>query len=447
MLTMLLLLLSLALLAPAQDAPAAVVFRGVTVIDVRNGERTAERTVVVSGERIVAAGDGSLDAPEGIVVEAQGLFMIPGLWDMHVHATSSLRFPELFVANGVTGVRDMFTMGDVKAVESRYVNGSALGPRVVGAGRILDGEQPFWPGSLEAKDADQGRAAVSELRADGASFIKVYSKLAPDTYRAIAAEAREQGIPFAGHVPSAVRAMEAARLGQKSIEHLSGVLAGCSTEEQRILSGELGYQERARLALETFDEERAATLFAAFAEHSTWHCPTLTVLRSIAHLDDADFVADERIRHLPSFWKDIWNPSNDWRFQSYTEQDWDSARAGWRKSLEVVGALHAAGVPLLAGTDCANPYCFPGFSLHDELGLFVEAGLTPLEALRTATWNPAVFLGLQDDLGAVEAGRLADLVLLARDPLEDIANTRSIVGVVANGRWIDADRVRALIGE
>ena len=443
MLSLVLLTLSTAGVPPVQDpappAPGRLVLRDVTVIDVRAGERREHRTVTIEGGRVLSVeelGGEPVPPPPGTeVVLGEGRFVIPGLWDMHVHMLTSPRFPELFLAHGVTGVRDMFGLEPVAPLRARLESGELLGPRMAGAGRILDGNPPYWPGSLVARDAAEGRAAVAELSL-GSDFVKVYSRLSREAYFAIAEECRGRGFPFDGHVPWGVRAREAALAGQRCIEHLSGVIEGCSTEEERMVETGLTRSGRLRLALDTYDPARAAELCALFRERGTWHCPTLTVLRALGSLDDPEFTADPRLESLPPFWKGVWDPRQDRRFQAYEAEDWALARETFAKSLELVGLLHAAGVPLLAGTDCANPYCFPGSGLHDELELLVRAGLTPADALRAAIWNPAVFLGRSAELGTVEAGKLADLVVLDADPLADIGHVRAVWGVVRGGRWL-----------
>lgn len=435
---------------PQSESPP-IVISDVTVIDVTGGVPSKGRTVVIRADRIVAieASEG-FTAPEGArLVNGTGRFLIPGLWDMHVHMTFSPRFTDLYIANGVTGIRDMFSPGGLDAVKNLIRDGTRVGPRIISAGRIVDGPDPVWPGSVEVKNPEDGRAAVTRVKEEGSDFVKVYSKLGKESFLAIAAEAKRQGIPFAGHVPHVVTVAEASDAGQKSIEHLTGVLAACSPDEERFLkrgAGALGRTERNRLALESYSEERAQALFAKLKANGTWQCPTLVVLRSIAHLDDPEFTNDPRVEYV-EFMKTMWNPQSDFRFKTFTDEDWEWAKKVYRKSVEIIGAMHRAGVPIIAGTDTANPYCFPGFSLHDELQLFVEAGLTPLEALRTATSNPAKYLGMEKTHGPIAVGKAADLVLLDANPLEDIRNTTKIAAVVAAGRLFTSEDLAKLRGK
>ncbi len=251
-------------------------------------------------------------------------------------------------------------------------------------------------------------------------------------------------------MPLSVTASEAAAAGQKSIEHLTGVLLACSTAEAALTKERLEASRsadramlstlnraRSRRLLETFDEKKAAALFRRFVRHGTWHTPTLTALRVLAYADDESLTGDPRLKYIPPFVRREWNPRDDFRFRNRNAEDVTNARLMYRKNIELVGAMHRAGVKILAGTDLGNPYLLPGFSLHDELGLLVKAGFTPLEALQAATRNPAEFLGLLDSLGTVEEGKLADLVLLGADPLAAIANTQKIEAVIVGGRLID----------
>jgi imidazolonepropionase-like amidohydrolase len=294
---------------------------------------------------------------------------------------------------------------------------------------------------------------VIKIKEQGFDFVKVYSLLPREAYFAIADEAKKQGLPFAGHVPYSVSAGEASDAGQKSIEHLTGILAACSSREAELRKGfEDAYSNPppgqrlpspartrplTRMMLETFNSEKASTLFARLKRNHTWQCPTFTVLRSGAFINDPDFRNDPRLKYIPPQMKAFWDPTTDFRFKERTAEDFALSRLVFKKHIELVGMMHRAGVEFLAGTDVSNPYCFPGFSLHDELALLVQAGLSPMDALQAATLKPARFRGEENELGTVEKGKIADLVLLEANPLEDIRNTTKIDSVVLNGRLLD----------
>jgi hypothetical protein len=196
-------------------------------------------------------------------------------------------------------------------------------------------------------------------------------------------------------------------------------------------------------ALETYDEKKAADLVARFVKNQTWQCPTLTVLRSNAYLGDEHFRQDGRLRYIPRQMQQRWS----FRIANRSGSDNALAKRVLQKQFEIVGAMQKAGVPILAGTDTGNPFCFPGFSLHDELALLVIAGLTPVEALRSATLNPAKFFGLDQTLGTIEQGKIADLVLLDANPLSNIRNTQRINAVVSNGRLFDRKALDKMLSE
>jgi imidazolonepropionase-like amidohydrolase len=441
----------------------SLAFTHVTVVDVLGGSLRPDVLVIIQGNRITAVADsGRAPIPLNThVIDARGKYLIPGLWDMHVHAVSPRNrttFMPLFVANGVTGVREMF--GTVALVrDARAGRNGGIGPRVVGSGHILDGAAPFWPGSVAVGTADAARHAVDSLHQAGADFIKVYGLLSREVFFAAAERARELGIPFAGHVPESVSAAEASDAGQRAIEHLSGVLRSCSTREENLrVEMEQAIAEHDRnvllaalrntsmAALATYDDEKCAALIARFARNGTWHAPTLTVRRGRAFLDDTVLTNDARLRYMLPAIRAGWLPGENPRNRVSPVEMADRKRL-YQKELELVALLHRAGVPILAGTDTPNPYALPGFGLHDELALLVAAGLTPLEALRTATLNPARFLGALDSLGTVAPGKLADLVLLDADPLVDIANTQRIAAIVVNGQLVDSATRRRLLAE
>ena len=294
-------------------------------------------------------------------------------------------------------------------METRDGDRELLGPCIVAAGPLVDGPEPTFPDlSIAVADEAEGRRAVVMLKRRGADFVKVYSLLPRAAYFAIADEAKQQGIPFAGHVPDSVNAGEASDAGQKSIEHLSGILLACSTREAELRDALLEARAKSDAASllralhdiqtigkQTYSDDKAEKLFSRFAQNQTWQVPTLTTARG-------------------------------------------------PNAFNLVAAMRRAGVRFMAGTDAPNPWAYPGVSLHEELNLLVRAGLTPMEALQTATINPAIYLGLQDSLGTVEKGKVADLVLLEANPLEDISNTRKISGVVIRGKLIGKQGLREM---
>ena len=459
------LLLALAQSLSAQGRASALVIRGTSVIDVVTGAVAANRTIVVEDTRITRVGGAALAIPAGArVIDGRGTFAIPGLWDMHAHVSvwdMEQTVMPLNVANGVTGLREMFSeIGYAKRVRAEIAAGALVGPRFVFSGNIVDGFPPTRPGEVVVRTPEQGRRAVDSLADAGAEFIKVYSLLDSASFDAIAERAKARGIPIAGHVPMSVSALHAAQMGQRTTEHLEGVSAGCSREEPDIVRGRVAWL-RARISdsanaatlmsemrsghaamRRSFDQKRCDALLQRLAALGLWQVPTLGVLRAISRLGDPALVRQERLRYLIAPVRQMWEMIG--ADTSFTR---DTSGRAFNRDVErrIVGRMAALGVPVLAGTDSPNPFTYPAFGLHDELELLVEAGFTPLRALRTATINPARFFAATDTLGAIAAGKVADLVLLNANPLRDIRNTRGIHTVVANGKPFDRPTLDAML--
>jgi imidazolonepropionase-like amidohydrolase len=450
------LLWACALVAAQSASPSVLIIHDVTVIDATGAPAQTHRTVIVRDgkiEEIGSSAEGMGGKLAGVHVDGSGKFLIPGLWDMHVHMVFGDWFPRgkevtlpLFIANGVTGVRDMGGELEVLQQWRKEISaGTLIGPRMVISGPMLDGPQPRFPSSIAIKTPEDGRRAVDDPKRRGADFIKLQSLIPREAVFAIAEEARKQGISFVGHVPDSVRASEASNAGQKSFEHLIGVFEGSSPLEDEFLKG----SKTEGKFLSTYDPARAAALFALLAKNQTWQCPTLVWERGGNLIDQTDFAHDTRAKYAPAYWKDVtWKRFTEEIVHDFNTDDLATRKLFVEKELEVVNAMHRAGIEFLAGTDTPpGVYVFPGFSLHEELQRFVAAGFTPMEALQTATLNPAKFLGMDDRLGTIEKGKLADLVLLDANPLEDIRNTQKIAAVVVNGRYLSrADLDEMLAG-
>lgn len=443
-----------------------LVIRHVALIDMISAAPRLDMDVVVEGERITAIRK-SRSAPVPLharLVEARNKFLIPGLWDMHVHVADAKTFFPLFVANGVTGVRDMgMDLEKLKTWREGVRSGSMVGPHIVLSGPILDGPHTILPGlALVVTRPEEARETVYDLKGQNVDFIKVYNFLSRDTYFAIAEEAKKDHLPFAGHVPISVSAMEAADAGQHSIEHLTGVLLNCSTEEAKLRAEIQKAVEDKRFSpafvnrllfsspppqlSETFSESKARRLFADFVRNETWQVPTLVVLRAISYGNDRDFQEKQREKLayvLPRIRED-WSRAH---FHGRSAAEDIAREKLFQKELELVGDMSHAGVPIMAGTDTPNPYVFAGFSLHDELALLVQAGLTPFEALKSATFNPAKYLGLLKSAGTIEVGKEADLVLLEDDPLVDIRNIVKIAAVVIGGKVFERRDLDSMLDE
>jgi imidazolonepropionase-like amidohydrolase len=439
----------LAMVTAFCQQPTPIAITHVTVINPGTSSVEANRTVVITGDRITSVSDAAKVQPpkDARVIDATGQYLIPGLWDMHVHSVFGDWFPggrdiilPLFIANGVTGVRDMG--GEVSVLmawRKEIASGKLIGPRMVISGPMLDGYLPNgklrFPSSIPVKTPADAIAAVDSLKKQGVDFIKVQSEISHDAYLAAAAEAHKQGLPIVGHVPDKVRLREVVDAGQTSVEHLMGIFEGCSTEEDKFIQG----KGNLKLLLSTQDEQRCDALIKLLTQHQTWQVPTLAWQRGGEFLDQPDPKRAPLDKYVPAYWREVtWRRFTDEMMPDLLKDPLALRRDYFARNLQIVAAMHRAGVPFMAGTDTApGVYIMPGFSLHDELANFVEAGFTPGEALQTAASNPAKFLGTQANQGSVESGKVADLVLLKANPLTDIRNTQKISAVVTRGRLLD----------
>lgn len=444
-------------MAQSNLVPSTAVITHVTVINPGTSSIRKDQTVVIAGDHIVAVTEAAKYQPAKNVrvIDGTGQYLIPGLWDMHVHAAFGDWFPggrqiilPLFIANGVTGVRDMG--GDVPVLmqwRKEIATNQIIGPRMVISGPMLDGYLPDgklrFPSSVPVTTTESAVAAVDSLKNQGVDFIKVQSVISRDAYLAAASEAHKQGLPIVGHVPDKVRLKEVVEAGQKSIEHLMGIFEGCSTEEDKFIQG----QGNLKLLLTTQDQPRCDVLIKLLVQNQTWQVPTLAWQRGGTFLDQRDLKHQPLDKYVPAYWRDVtWKRFSDQMMPDLLRDPLSLRREYFADNLKMVGAMHHAGVPFMAGTDAApGVYIMPGFSLHDELANLVEAGFTPMEALQTATSNPAKFLGIESSLGSIEPGKIADLVLLRADPLVDIQNTQKISAVIANGRTFDRESLDNLL--
>jgi len=429
--------------------PTQIAITDVTVINPRSESMQPHSIVVINGNRITFVSRSAAVplAKNTRVIDGRGQFLIPGLWDMHVHSAFGDWFPggreiilPLFIANGVTGVRDMG--GDIPVLfawRREIADGGIVGPHMIISGPMLDALLPNgklrFPSSIAVTTPQSAVAAVDSLQAQGVDFIKVQSVISRDAYLAAAAEAHKIGLPIVGHVPDKVRIGETIAAGQKSIEHLMGSFEGCSTKEDTFIAG----QGDLKLLLSTQDRRLCAALILKLADSQVWQVPTLAWQRGGTFLDQRDPKHEPLDKYVPAYWRDVtWKHFTDEMMPGLQHDPLELRRKYFAANLQMVGAMHRAGVPFLAGTDTApGVYIMPGFSLHDELANLVEAGFTPMESLRTATSGPAKFLGLENSYGSVEAGKVADLVLLSANPLDDIHNTKKITAVIVNGRLLD----------
>ena len=428
---------------PQESAPpATTAFVGVSVVPMDTERVLRDHTVLVEGERIVAVApaDG-LAVPEGAtVVDGTGRYLMPGLADMHVHTWYADELT-LFVANGVTTVRNMFGGPVHLTWRERIAAGDLLGPTIVTAGPIVDGDPPYWPGSRVVKTAEDARAAVQEHVDAGYDFVKVYERLQPEPYRALVEAAHAAGLTVHGHVPAAVGMESVLAAGQRTVEHMFGWEMWLQTSGSPF-EGKEDLPSRF-CSWEHLDWERAEQAAQRFREAGAWSCGTLTVMRHWITVDELEqTLATPELRYLPRA------AISTWRTMVPNQAGMIApARAARGPRTELTRILHEAGVRMLLGTDQGNPFVVAGFAVHEELEHLFEAGLSPYEALRTGTVEAAACLEAGDEFGRVAAGLRADLLLLDANPLEDVANASRIAGVMLRGRWLPRTELDALLEE
>jgi len=435
MLRVLLLVLLSSTVHPALLCQERIAIANATVID-GNDHAPRKATVLIEGTKIagIVASGGKL--PDGYQrVDAKGKFLIPGLWNNNLYgsfADGQAHFAELLAA-GITTIRDMGApLDDIVRLRAATASAAIVGPRVFIAEPLMEGPTPVQLGRIvDLFSEQQARDEVRTLKQHGVDYVEVDTTLTPELYWAIADETRRQGLPLVGHIPAKISAWDLPKVGQTDVEHLGGrffnILVACSSDEdffmQQLASTydeilrslndkkpivkpqfKADFDER---LLRTFDDHKAQRLFRLYAGHAIAQTPTLCVLHT------------------------LWDTNKE--RDHLTDRDMEFGQKVFAKDLEIVGAMKRAGVPILAGTD--GPYAEGGDALHMELQFLVEAGLTPLEALQAASRDAARAVGVSHEVGTIDVGKTADLVLLDADPLQDISNTKKIDSVVLHGHF------------
>jgi len=414
----------------------------VTAIDVDRGTARPDLTVLVDGSRIAAIGPAATTPTPSTasIIDARGKYLIPGLWDMHVHTAvpTGRQLLGLYVANGVTGVRDMGgDFATIRRWRREIAAGALVGPRIIAAGPYLEGR--FSPiAHIEVHTPDDARRAVDSLASLGVDFVKVHSALPRETFFAAARAARARHLALAGHLSRNVTVEEASDSGQRSLEHLLGFVNVCTPAESVAFAA---IDPLRRIVFNTCTSRDQRSVYAHLARNGTWVTPTLAAGWEFAVLPKHEVPGDSLSRFvsdsLRAFIVGIFDPP------PALPPDGDVlGRRMFVKRRQLIRALHDAGVPLLAGTDAPMRNVPPGFGLHEELSELTRSGLTPIAALRAATLEPARYFGATDSLGTIAVGKLADLVLLDADPRTDIDNARRIAAVLTRGRVYD----RAALG-
>jgi len=396
-------------------------------------------------------------APAGAeVVDGSGRYAIPGLWDMHVHLWYQENLFPMFLAYGVTGLRDMGSdLSQVNQWRKDISSGRLPGPRIETCGPGVDGfpsTDPKFP-VVVVRTAKEARETYDRLDNLNVDFIEVLSTLPREAYFALVERARKYYSPVAGYIPGSVSVMEAIDARQKSIEHMSGILMACSSDEASLSKKHAlaierkdwaGAAELEARAMASYSVAKAEELFERMARFETRQVPTLVMLRRTSFVDTDKLMADPHLSYISPEIRKTWGDLREEK-RKLPQDSLEFMNVEYEKLAGTLKTMRRAGVAVMAGTDTGNAYTFPGIDLHRELELLVQAGLTPLDALRSATLEPARYLDTKD-LGSIAPGKLADLVLLEADPLKDIRNTQKIAAVFVGGKYLSRAKLNAMLG-
>ena len=456
-------------LAAATSAPAQqfadLLIRHANVVDVSAGKILSDQAIAVAGNTITAVGPDRQVAgayPSAKQVDATGKFVMPGLWDMHVHFGGGSELIDenadllpLYVAHGVTAVRDAAAdiTPSVLQWRSEVASGQRLGPTIFTSGPKLEGYKPLWKGTIEVGTRAEVDAALDRLQAMKVDFVKITDNtLKPDIFLYAVKEAKRRGLKTSAHTPYALTIVEAADAGLSSVEHIDYLIKAGSPKEAQIgsdnVAGKLTYAEASDAFVDTFDPEYAKGVYRELAKRGVAVTPTLNMGRILAYLDREDHSKDPALAYIgPGLRK-----TYDWRVERAAKATPEQVAARHKEyglSAKVLPMLVEAGIPILAGTDAGylNSFNYPGQGIHDELQRYVEAGITPQQALVSATITGPAFLGHSDRYGAVSQGKAADLLILDANPLSSISATRSVRSVVLHGKLLDRAALDRLLEE
>jgi len=439
-----------------------IVITNVNIIDVEGLEVQANKTIVIVDNKIKSISDYSekdVIRAENII-DGSGKYVIPGLWDMHTHVFYTYpetgvpianpgylkNFNKIMVANGIVGFRDMYGVDEAMHIyKEKIASGEFFPQHFIYSNHLLDGVPPIWPMNLSVATPEEAVRIVDSLANTETDFIKVYSNLSLESFQAIGKRCKELNIDMVGHIPNAVTPTEAVNAGMKSSEHGYGFVEIMSPLNDSLRARGYRLGDR-KLMLENQSDTLGTELFKLMKEKKHWIVPTTVMNNGVTKIntpgetpeeDNFKYVYKQELEH----WK---------VYRSFVSEEIFDLRQRWnRRSEEIVGIMHKNGVGVLAGTDfaCDNPYVYPGFGLHQELKNLVGCGLSNGEALKTATINPAKYLNATDSLGTVSVNKIADLVILNKNPLEDIENTINISAVISNGKYLDRKQLDTMLKE
>lgn len=436
--------------APLPDEADSRLIVDARIVDVENGEVGPPTSVLIRDGKIAAI-DALPASAKGLpVLDANGGYLLPGFWDMHSHAfqlSPQMHLP-LFIANGITGTRDMMDcpgetdgliacVADKRRWTKRAAAGQMTSPRFVQIASYYFNNPDMTP--------DEAASKAQLYKARGIHALKVYNNVSRPTYFRLAAEARRLSMPLVGHLPKAVSLDEALDAGQHSFEHGHLLVRHCFKDAAAWRSGALDNADPTELTerlVHEYDPAACETVFAKMREKGSWFVPTHVTREEDAQAQDPKFSADPRLSYV--------DPLSRWAFRDDLaanaarfpgERGAKAQKAYFEHGLKLTAEAHRQGVGVLVGTDTV----IGGFRFHDEMALMVRGGMTPPSVIKAATIDAARYAGVESRYGSLAVGKEADLVLLKYNPLENISNTRSIEAVLLGGRLYDRKRLDGLL--
>ncbi|MEP3371710.1 amidohydrolase family protein [Maribacter dokdonensis] len=443
------------------------IIKNVNIIDVETGEVIKNQFVLIENSRITKIDSTHIPvSDDALLIDGSGQFLIPGLWDMHTHSNQHsewLHHP-LYIANGVTSVRDM--SGQLNKKDSYWVgskerlqwnkdveNNSRVSPKyVLQSSYQMDGEKAIpedAPDFFKLQNPSQVDSLLQFYKKEKVDFIKVYQQLPKETYKALAKKAPKYGLHLAGHKPMFLSLEKAINLGQRSFEHGRIFMYECFPEADSLKNPDhwkTYFSKSKSIIVQQFDSVQAKILMRLMQQENAYWTPTLQTLKFEANAHKESFTNTKNLKYVTNIRKQLW-----WKYDTDHNKEKNLESEGvsvseqfYEASKKQVAIANKLGVPIMAGTDVTDSYVFAGFSLHDELFDLTTSGLSNLEALQSATIVPAKFSNQINDYGTIEIGKKADLVLLDKNPLLDISNTKSINGVLINGIYYDREKLATL---
>ncbi len=441
-----------------------LIIHSATIVDTYSGNLVQNQSIAIIGDSIanIKNDDDATIWKAKKKVDASGKYVIPGLWDMHVHfgggdslIAENKNLLPLYIANGVTTVRDCSAdiSPSVFKWKDEIAKGELLGPNIFSSGPKIEGINSIWPGDQEIADENGLNRALDSLENIGADFVKITDNtLSPELFKTAVKKASQRGFKVSGHIPFSLKAIDLSREGMSTVEHMSYMLKAGSPEEtsiiEKVKNKQLDIASANQKLYDSFDEDYALSVYKELYKNKTAVVPTLVGNKIISYLDENNHKNDDELKYLGKGLIKTY----EWRVEranKATEAEIETRKKQYLKLLSLIPIIKASGMDIIAGTDAGflNSYIYPGFALHEELKIFLDGGLSPLEALQTSVINGPKFFGVLDQYGAVEAGKKADLLLLNSNPLENIEATSDIFMVVKQERILTEQDLSALLSD